>query len=97
MVTELGSYPFSSYPAFIGQDKEPKWLEISWLISLFGQSRRGAAKNYRDFASYCNTWQQISSANAQAVSKTILMFGFGESFEVFRDRAICGLQSFDHA
>ena len=49
MVTELCSYPFSSYPAFIGQVKAPKWLELNWLLSLFGQSRRSAAKNYRDF------------------------------------------------
>jgi hypothetical protein len=49
MVTELGSYPFSSYPAFIGQVKAPKWLELNWLLSLFGQSRRNVAKNYRDF------------------------------------------------
>ena len=49
MVAELCSYPFSSYPAFIGQVKTPKWLELNWLLSLFGQSRRSAAKNYRDF------------------------------------------------
>ena len=49
MVTELCSYPFSSYPAFIDQVKAPKWLELNWLLSLFGQSRRSAAKNYREF------------------------------------------------
>ena len=49
MVTELCSYPFSSYPALIGQVKAPKLLESNWLLYLFGPSRRGAAKNYRDF------------------------------------------------
>jgi len=34
---------------FSGQVKAPKWLELNWLLSLFGQSRRSAAKNYRDF------------------------------------------------
>jgi REP element-mobilizing transposase RayT len=29
MVTELCSYPFSTYPVFIGQVKTPKWLEIN--------------------------------------------------------------------
>ena len=49
MVTEPYSYPFSSYPAFISQVKAQKWLELNWLLSLFGQSRRSAPKNYRDF------------------------------------------------
>jgi REP element-mobilizing transposase RayT len=49
MVTELSTYPFSSYPALIGQVKAPNWLESTWLLSLFGKSRRNAAKNYRDF------------------------------------------------
>jgi hypothetical protein len=54
MVTELCSFPFSSYPAFIGQVKAPKWLELNCLLSLFGQSRRaGAKKNTaRDVAIY---------------------------------------------
>ncbi len=47
-------YPFSSYPAFIGQVKAPKWLDLNWLLSLFGQSRRSAAKNYRDFVEKVN-------------------------------------------
>ena len=47
MVTELCSYAFSSYPAFIGQDKAPKWLELNWLLSLFSQSRRSAAHGFR--------------------------------------------------
>ena len=49
MVTELCSYLFNSYPAFISQVKAPKWLEINWLLSLFGQNCRSAAKNYLDF------------------------------------------------
>ena len=36
-------------PAFIGQVKAPEWLEINWLLSLFGKSRKSAARNYRDF------------------------------------------------
>jgi len=29
--------------------KAPKWLELHWLLSLFGPRRRNAARNYRDF------------------------------------------------
>jgi hypothetical protein len=65
METELCSYPFSSYPAFIGQVKAPTWLEINWLLLLFGQSRRSAAKNYRDFV------EKIDIANLENPAKDI--------------------------
>ena len=65
MVPELGSYPFSSYPAFIGQVKAPTWLEINWLLSLFGQSRRSAAKKHRDFV------EKIDIANLENPAKDI--------------------------
>ena len=65
MVTELCSYPFSSYPAFIGQVKPPTWLEINWLLSLFGQSRRSAAKKHRDFV------EKIDIANLENPAKDI--------------------------
>jgi hypothetical protein len=64
MVTELCSYPFSSYPAFIGQVKAPTWLELNWLLSLFGQSRRSAV-NYRDF------FEKVDIANLQNPAKDI--------------------------
>ena len=65
MVTELCSYPFSSYPAFIGQVKAPTWLEINWLLSLFGQSRRAAARNYRDYV------EKVDIANLENPAKDI--------------------------
>ena len=65
MVTELCSYHFSSYPAFIGQVKAPKSLEINWLLSLFGQSRRSAAKNYCDFV------EKVDIANLENPAKDI--------------------------
>ena len=65
MVTGLCSYLFSSYPAFICQVKAPKWLELNWLLSLFGQSRRNAAKNYRDFV------EKVDIANLENPAKDI--------------------------
>ena len=65
MVTELCSYLFSSYPAFIGQVKAPKWLEINWLLSLFGPSRRAAARNYRDYV------EKVDIANLENPAKDI--------------------------
>ena len=65
MVTELCSYPFSSYPAFIGQVKAPKWLELNWLLSLFGPSRRAAARNYRDYV------EKVDIANLENPARDI--------------------------
>ncbi len=51
MVTELCSYAFSSYPAFIGQVKVPKWLEFNRQVEQI--LRKGAKKNTaRDVAIY---------------------------------------------
>ena len=51
MVTELCSYPFSSYPAFIGQVKAPTWLEINCKAEKI--LRKGAKRNTaRDVAIY---------------------------------------------
>ncbi|UCE52244.1 MAG: transposase [Desulfobacterales bacterium] len=49
MVEALSAYAWSSYPAFIDKAKVPVWLERDWLLGLFGNNRKAAAKNYRDF------------------------------------------------
>lgn len=49
MVEQPASYPWSSYPAFIGKQKAPDWLEMDWLLSLFGKGRRRACKAYQAF------------------------------------------------
>jgi hypothetical protein len=51
MLTELCSFPFSSYPAFISQVKALKWLEFSCQAEQF--LRLGAKNNpVRDAAIY---------------------------------------------
>ena len=49
MVEQLLSYPWSSYPVFAGKAKAPDWLEVDWLLSLFGKSRKKACAAYRRF------------------------------------------------
>jgi REP element-mobilizing transposase RayT len=49
MVEQLLSYPWSSYPAFAGKAKAPDWLDVDWLLSLFGKSRKRACTAYRRF------------------------------------------------
>jgi REP element-mobilizing transposase RayT len=49
IVQNLASYPWSSYPVFIGKIKAADWLEMNWLLSLFGKNRKEAAKNYQCF------------------------------------------------
>jgi putative transposase len=54
MVDKLSSYPWSSYPFFIGKKKAPNWLETDWLLSLFGKRRKVAAEKYQDFVEKIN-------------------------------------------
>jgi len=49
IVEKLSSYPWSSYPVFIGKRKASNWLETDWLLSLFGKRCKVAAGNYQDF------------------------------------------------
>jgi len=49
MVSSPAEYPWSSYAAFIGQQKAPLFLETNWLLSIFGRNKKQARRNYRDF------------------------------------------------
>lgn len=49
MVEQLIDYPWSSYNAFVGQSKAPKWLKTDWLLELFGNKRTAAQQQYRSF------------------------------------------------
>jgi len=49
MVEKLDSYPWSSYPVYIGKRKPLKWLEIDWLLSLFDKRPKEASKKYRSY------------------------------------------------
>ena len=49
IVSSPAEYRWSSYPAFIGQQKPPSFLETDWLLSAFGKSRKQARKSYQDF------------------------------------------------
>jgi len=44
-----GAFPWSSYPAFIGNAPVPDWLETKFLLSLFGREERERIINYRQF------------------------------------------------
>ncbi len=42
-------YRWSSYPAFIGREKKPDWLETGWLLTVFGRKKQKAVVNFRLF------------------------------------------------
>ncbi len=42
-------YRWSSYSAFIGKQKSPKFLKTDWLLSIFGSNPKEARKNYKEF------------------------------------------------
>lgn len=49
MVSEVGAWPWSSYPAMVGQVEAPVWLETDWLLNQFGKQRKRARVKYIDF------------------------------------------------
>lgn len=49
MVKDLSSYPWSSYTSYTGASEPPIWLEMAWLLTLFGSRRQEAQKAYREF------------------------------------------------
>jgi hypothetical protein len=65
MVSSPEQWPWSSYPAMIGEASVPKWLSIDGLLSQFGKVRSRARQRYRKFVlegleqDREGLWQQI--------------------------------------
>ncbi|MDD5328684.1 MAG: transposase [Sulfuricella sp.] len=49
MVKKLDGYPWSSYPATIGNAPVPNWLATDWVLSQFGRNRAAARQKYVAF------------------------------------------------
>lgn len=43
------AYLSMSYPGYIGKEKEYEWVEYLWVLSRFGNNKKGARKRYRDY------------------------------------------------
>ncbi len=42
-------YKWSSYAAFIGKERAPKWLETGRLLAYFGSDKKKSTEKYREF------------------------------------------------
>ena len=49
MVRKISKWPWSSYPAMIGEAAVPIWLETDWLLGQFSRQKKRAKAKYRDF------------------------------------------------
>jgi putative transposase len=49
MVFASSAWPWSSYPAMVGLDVAPAWLETDWVLGQFGAERRSAQEGYARF------------------------------------------------
>jgi len=49
MVGEVGDWPWSSFPAMIGQAPSPDWLQTDWILGQFSPRRDQARLGYVDF------------------------------------------------
>lgn len=71
MVESLEEYKWSSYSVFIGKSKRPVWLEINWLLSNFGKTKKEAYKNYKEFVEGVDI-RKIKNPGLHAVNGFIL-------------------------
>lgn len=49
MVSDIDGWRWSSYPAMIGVEASPEWLQTDWILSQFGAQRERAIARYIDF------------------------------------------------
>ncbi len=49
MVKNIAKWPWSSYPAMIGEAPIPVWLETDWLLGQFGRQKKRTMAKYKDF------------------------------------------------
>lgn len=49
LVSNLSQWPWSSYGATAGDEKVPTFLNVDWILSQFGRSKKRAQAHYRDF------------------------------------------------
>ena len=49
IVETPGQYRWSSYPAFVGEQRPPKFLNTDRLLSIFGKNNKESRKNYQEF------------------------------------------------
>jgi len=65
IVERPSEYPWSSYPAFIGEANTPYWLETGWLLSQFGRKKKESARNYKEFV------ENVDMANVENPEKDL--------------------------
>lgn len=71
MVDHLKDYQWSSYPVFGGYSKAPEWLEIRWLLSLFGKDHKQAKRRCRSFVESVQN-EKIADPSSDIVGGFIL-------------------------
>lgn len=49
MVKNVNDWRWSSYPAMIGVEEAPPWLQTDWILGQFGKQRKRAIARYVDF------------------------------------------------
>lgn len=42
-------YRWSSYPGYIGKERESEWVEYTWVLSQFGRDKKRAKRRYREY------------------------------------------------
>ena len=89
MVLAPSDYKWSSYSAFIGKIKAPEFLEINWLLSNFGKSKKEVKRNFKDFVEGVDI-ETIENPNMQVTEGFIL--GDSDFVDWVKDTFLSGRQ-----
>jgi putative transposase len=49
IVERPDSYRWSSYPGYIGKERESEWVEYAWVLSQFGKDKKRAKRRYQEY------------------------------------------------
>jgi REP element-mobilizing transposase RayT len=49
VVERAENYRWSSYPGYIGKEKESEWMEYAWVLSQFGKDKKRAKRRYHEY------------------------------------------------
>jgi putative transposase len=76
LAEDPSSYPWSSYPYYVGLAKRPSWMETRTILGYFSRDEKEANKAYRDFVEQ-GTGKEIRNPLKEVVGSTFLC---GESY-----------------
>ena len=71
VVDKVITYPWSSYPYYVGRRRIPGWLKTDFILGYFGKRLKSAMNNYREFVEAVEE-EECGSPLKDVIASTIL-------------------------